>query len=643
MADDGAKVDHRKTESDLLRLLEHPQSQLGCSVGETKCKGDSMIILGLNAYHGDSAACLVRDGKIIAAVEEERFRRIKHWAGFPSLAIKYCLREGGLSVSDIDIIAVNSNPTSAFLKKIKFTLRNRPDLGLIADRLRNQAKRQSVEADLQAEFPRDVFRGQFQRVEHHSAHLASAFLVSPFSEACIASIDGFGDFCSAAWGAGSGTSMEIDGRVYFPHSLGVFYQAITQFIGFPHYGDEYKVMGLAPYGEPKYLAAMREIVRLKDRGHFELDTRFFRHHREKIDYAWTGGSPHVGTLFSPSLEEFLGPPRGEGEPLGARHRDLACSAQAMYEEAFFHLIGHLYREHKLSSLALAGGCAMNSVANGKVLRNSSFKRLYVQSAAGDAGGAVGAAIFAWHSKEGRSSRLATSSHRSSVLEGDVVTGRTVMDHAQFGPAATDCEISSLLRSAAKEIVRRNCEIVHIADETRLCRETAEAIARGGVVGWFQGRMEWGPRALGNRSILGDPRRADMKEILNIKIKRRESFRPFAPSIQKEHVPLWFEEDGDVPFMMQVYQIREERRSLVPAVTHVDGSGRLQTVYRKTTPRYWSLIEAFRAITSVPMVLNTSFNENEPIVCRPEEALDCFMRTQMDVLVLGDWLVRRVPC
>jgi carbamoyltransferase len=600
-----------------------------------------MMILGLNAYHGDSSACVLRDGEIVAAAEEERFRRIKHWAGFPSEAIRYCLREAGSALSDIDIVAVNSDSSACLFKKIEFTLRQRPDFRFVVDRLRNRAKRQSIKAELATAFPETRLKGKVQRVEHHLAHLASAYLVSPFKEACVASIDGFGDFSSAAWGVGRDKAIDIDGRVYFPHSLGVFYQALTQYLGFPHYGDEYKVMGLAPYGHPEHLAEMRQIVKLREGGRFELDTRFFRHHLEKVDYAWEGGSPHVGTLFSQKLEDLLGPARRIDEPLEQKHRDLARSVQAMYEEAFFHLINHLYEKHRLQSLTLAGGCAMNSVANGKVIRQSPFTRLYIQSAAGDAGGAIGAAIYAWHQSE-HSTVAADYCDAPNlwVLEGDVLSGRYVMNHAYLGPSATDAEIANVLEKRGTEILESGCQVSHISDQVRLCQMTAEAIARGEVVGWFQGRMEWGPRALGNRSIVCDPRRVDMKDMLNLKIKRRESFRPFAPSVLKEHVADWFEEDGDVPFMMQVYQIREEKRLLIPAVTHVDGSGRLQTVYKQTNPRYWSLIAAFCEITGVPMVLNTSFNENEPVVCRPVEALECFLRTRMDVLIIGNWFLHR---
>jgi carbamoyltransferase len=597
-----------------------------------------MLILGLNAYHGDSSACLLRDGEIVAAAEEERFRRIKHWAGFPSEAIRYCLQEAGATLNEIEHVAVNSDPSASFLKKLSYALQRRPDIALILDRVRNQSKRHSIESELASAFPESQFKGTVHRVEHHLAHLASCFLVSPFREATVVSVDGFGDFASAAWGVGRDNDISIEGRVYFPHSLGVFYQALTQYLGFPHYGDEYKVMGLAPYGSPRYLPQMREIVHLLDDGGFSLDTSYFRHHKEKIPYEWENGSPHVGTLFSPALDDLLGPSRTKDEALTDRHRDIARSTQAIYEEAFFHLLRALHARHGLDSITLAGGCAMNSVANGKVRRETPYKRVYIQSAAGDAGGAIGAAMQIWCKVADE--RQGHRTYPLSALEGDSGFGRVVMDHAFLGPSFSDPEISSLVGQRSQEILNEVCQFRRIDNEWELCERTAEAVSRGEVVGWFQGRMEWGPRALGNRSIVCDPRRQDMKGILNSKIKRRESFRPFAPSILKEYVTDWFEEDGDVPFMMQVFQIREEKRAAIPAVTHVDGSGRLQTVDRQTNPLYWQLIDAFRKQTGVPMILNTSFNENEPVVCRPEEALDCFLRTKMDLLVLGQWFIER---
>lgn len=578
------------------------------------------FILGINAYHGDASACLFADGRLVAAVEEERCRRIKHWAGFPSEAIRSCVTQAGITLADVEHVAINQDRRANLWRKIAYTLTQRPGVGLVLDRLRNKRKRAGVEDALAQAFPGQAFRGKVHYVEHHLCHLASAFLVSPFETAAAVSVDGFGDFASAAWGVGQGGRVAVEAEVYFPHSLGIFYQAMTQYLGFPNYGDEYKVMGLAPYGEPRYLDKMHEIVRLRADGTFELDLRFFRHARDRVEYEWDNGVPTVGRLYSPTLEAFLGPARAKDGPLTQVHKDIARSVQAMYEEAFFNLLNSVHRRYGLDALALAGGCAMNSVANGKVYLRTPFKKLYVQSAAGDAGGAIGAAAHVW-----------------AQLSGE---RPTPMTHAYWGPEYDDGEIEGLLERRRAEIAAAGCRVVREADDDELCRATARSIADGQVTGWFQGRMEWGPRALGNRSIVCDPRRADMKDILNHKIKRRESFRPFAPSILREAVTEWFEVDDDVPFMMQVYPIRPDKRPLIPAVTHVDGSGRLQTVYRDTNPRYYRLIECFRDLTGIPMVLNTSFNENEPVVCRPEEALDCFLRTRMDLLVLGHWLIRR---
>jgi len=591
-----------------------------------------VCILGVNAFHGDSAACLVRDGELVAAAEEERFRRIKHWAGFPTEAIRFCLEQAKVGLDAVDVVALNQDAKANLGKKIGFTLARRPDLKLVFDRIRNKRERAGVDRLLAEAFPGQSFRGRVMPVEHHLAHLSSAFHVSPFEQAVVVSVDGFGDFASGAWGEGTGSDIVISGRVYFPHSLGIFYQALTQFLGFPHYGDEYKVMGLAPYGKPVYLEAMREIVKLETDGSYRLNLDYFRHHKEKVEYEWDNGVPAVGRLYSDMLESLLGPARAADEPIEQKHQDIAHSIQAMYEEAFFHLLNHLYKQFRHDALCLAGGCAMNSVANGKVRRNTPFRQIYIQSAAGDAGGAIGAAFVAWHALN--------PSSRSSPLREMNRRGRFVMDHAYWGPNFSDEEIGKILSQRQVEIERAGCSTERIDDEATLCSRTAEAIADGQVVGWFQGRLEWGPRALGNRSIVCDPRRADMKAILNLKIKRRESFRPFAPSILREAVSEWFEEDDDVPFMMKVFQVREEKRLEIPAVTHVDGSGRLQTVYQHTNPRYHRLISAFQAQTGVPIVLNTSFNENEPVVCRPEEALDCFLRTNMDVLVMGNWVVKR---
>jgi carbamoyltransferase len=585
-------------------------------------KGSSVaFILGINAYHGDSSACLVKDGVLLAAAEEERFRRAKHWAGFPSYAIDYCMREAGIQIGDVDHIAINQDSKANLWRKVEYLVGRRPNLSLVADRIRNKRERANVRELLASTYGASV-RAELHEIEHHLSHLYSAFHVSPFGEAWVVSVDGFGDFASAAWGVGSGPEVTVEDKVYFPHSLGIFYQAMTQWLGFPNYGDEYKVMGLAPYGRPKHMTEMRQILLLDESGGFKLNLEFFRHHRERIEYEWDTGEPKVGTLFSQELDGLLGQSRRQDEELTQRHKDIARSVQAMYEEAFFHLLNKLHSQYPTENLCLAGGCAMNSVANGKVYHNTKFKHVYIQAAAGDAGGAIGAACAVWQKLGGER--------------------RFAMDHAYLGPEFADDYIRNLIETKRSYLEAEACDVARVPNEASLCDQVAHALTKGQVIGWFQGRMEWGPRALGNRSILGDPRRGDMKDILNLKIKRRESFRPFAPSVLSEAVPDWFEQTDDVPFMMQVYPIRADKRAYIPAVTHVDGSGRLQTVHESTNPRYYHLIQAFERLTGVPMLLNTSFNENEPIVCRPEEALDCFLRTKMDVLVLGSWLICRRP-
>lgn len=581
-----------------------------------------MFVIGINAFHGDSSACLVKDGILLSAVEEERFRRVKHWAGIPSKSILFCLEEAGISLDQVDVIAVNQDSRANIGKKLAFTLGNKPDLKYILEKVKTRRDREALDIQLGKLIPDQCFQGRMVAVEHHRAHLSSAFHVSPYQEAVVVSVDGFGDFASGAWGLGRDANIMINQRIYFPHSLGIFYQALTQFLGFLHYGDEYKVMGLAPYGQPTYLEAMRRIVGLRDDGGYELNVDYFKHHKENVVYEWENGAPVLGQMYSERLVELLGQVRVSSENLDQRHFDLARSVQAMYEEAFFHLLNTLHQKYGTDNLVLSGGCAMNSVANGKVCRDTPFENVYIQAAAGDAGGAIGAAFTAWHDLNPGAGR------------------QFVMNHAYLGPAYSNEEISRVIDAIKSKLNDEQVNVRFVEDESELTGTTASAIAAGKVIGWFQGRMEWGPRALGNRSILCDPRRADMKDILNLKIKRRESFRPFAPSVLREAVSDWFEEDADVPFMMKVFQIKKERRREIPAVTHIDGSGRLQTVYEETNSRYYRLIKAFSEITSVPIVLNTSFNENEPIVCKPEEALACFIRTKMDVLVLGNWYLER---
>jgi len=515
------------------------------------------LILGINAYHADAAACIVRDGKLLAAAEEERFRRIKHWAGFPSQAIQYCLREANVELADVTHVAVNRNSRANLLRKLHYVAFHHPSVRLLLKRLRNRQQMASITDELRM-LPGRPFAGKIEHVEHHLAHLASAFFASPFEEAVVVSVDGFGDFASAAWGCGKGVTLSLDGRVLFPHSLGIFYQAMTQYLGFPHYGDEYKLMGLAAYGNASSRSEVEKLLSRQDDGSFALNLKYFRHHMEDIAYEWPGGEPVCGALFSQALIDSLGPARQPDAPIEERHRNLAFATQAVYEQAFFHLLNTLQRRNGHTAVALAGGCAYNSVANGKITDRTGFTKSYLQAAAGDACGAIGAAYAVWHQAGARTSQ---------------------MTHAFWGPKFSNDELAALLVEHRAALESEGCAVQTLDDDKELVETTARAIADGLVVGWFQGRMEWGPRALGNRSILGDPRRADMKSILNLKIKRRESFRPFAPSVLREAVSDWFVRDDDVPFMLQVIPIRPERREQIPAVTHVDGSGRLQTVDR----------------------------------------------------------------
>ena len=582
-----------------------------------------MYILGINAYHADSAACLIKDGKLIAAIEEERIRRVKHWAGFPSEAIRFCLGYAGIRIQDVDHIALNRDPRANYWKKVWFVLKTKPSFSSLFDRLRNKRRVRSTLQDLVTGLgvsPHNIC-AKFHNVEHHKAHLPSSFFVSPFDEAALLSFDGMGDFTSTMWGKGKGNHFDVTGAIYYPDSIGFFYTAITQHLGFWKFGDEYKVMGLAAFGEPNYMKEMREVVILHDPGVvqkvtpglFRLNQDYFLHAKGEVKMAWEGGYPELSKLYSPKLEELLGPSRKENEELTQKHKDIAASAQAMYEEVFFALLNKLHKETGSTNLCFAGGTAQNSLANGKIFEKSPFKEVFIQPAGYDAGGALGAAFYVWNQILGNERNF-------------------IMSHAYWGPEYHNDEIETVLK-------KNNLDYKFLEDE-ELFKETAKHLADGKVVGWFQGRTEWGPRALGNRSILANPARPDMKDILNLKIKKREPFRPFAPSILEEYVGEYFDHTYPVPFMEKVYMIKPEKRAQIPAVTHADGTGRLQTVSKKDNPIYWRLIDAFRQITGVPILLNTSFNENEPIVNHPQEAIDCFLRTRMDILVLGNFLVHR---
>jgi carbamoyltransferase len=577
-----------------------------------------MIILGINAYHADSSAAIFVNGKLVAAIEEERFKRIKHWAGFPQLAIEFCLREAGISYEQVDHFAIGRDPKAKFFKKLLYLAANpKGSFSVIKDRVSNSRKVSSLDKELAniSGLALEAFKGKVAQVEHHRSHLASAFFASPFDEAALLSIDGSGDFTTTMIGIGKGNNIKVLDSVDFPHSIGIFYTAMTQLLGFPHYGDEYKVMGMAPYGEPKYLDKLNDVVRITKDGLFTLNLKYFRSATQGVISYGDDNVPIVEPMFSDEMVKLFGEPRKKDEELTQHHKDLAASVQRFTERVIFHILENLQKRTGLENICIAGGVAQNSVANGKIISNTSFKNVYIPSAGHDAGISIGAALYVQH-------QILNFPRQPSIKT------------AYTGSRFSNNEIKNTLQ-------KKNILFAELEDEV-LFEKITECLVKGGVVGWFNGRAEFGPRALGGRSIIADPRRNDAKEILNLKIKRRESFRPFAPSILKEYVSEYFELNDDVPFMEKVFLIKKEKRSEIPAVTHVDGTGRLQSVDKEISPRYYALIEAFRKKTGVPILLNTSFNENEPIVNSPSEALDCYLRTNMDMLVMENIVVERLP-
>ncbi len=574
-----------------------------------------MYILGINAYHGDSSACLLKDGIVVCAIEEERIRRIKHWAGFPSMAIKFCLEDEGISLEQVDYITVSRDPKVNFYKKILHVLIYKISFSAIWDRLSNSKKVHSVKEELANLFqiPESAIMAKVHNIEHHRSHIASSFFASSFKKSAILSIDGFGDFTSTMTAIGYGNKFKVLKEVNYPHSLGIFYTAVTQFLGFSNYGDEYKVMGLAPYGEPKYLLDLEKIIELKDDGFFKLNKKYFRHFKDGVSMDWEGGSPTIESLFTSNWESLFGKSRVKEDKLEQWHIDLAASAQKLTEKVVFHMLNHLQKETGCKNICITGGVAQNSVINGKILDNTRFKNIYIPAASHDAGTSIGSALYLYNQLLGNERILESTS-------------------AYFGSKFTNEEvIMSLDKVGVKYTVLSDDDLFEVVSEKLL---------NGGVVGWFQGRAEFGSRALGHRSILVDPRRKDAKDLLNAKIKRRESFRPFAPSILKEAVPEYFVQNDLAPFMEKVFDVKKERYKEIPAVTHVDGTGRLQSVDKQVSPRYHRLISKFAEKTGIPILLNTSFNENEPIVNKPEEALDCFLRTKMDMLVMENIIIER---
>jgi carbamoyltransferase len=574
-----------------------------------------MLILGLNMFHADASAAILQDGEIAFAIAEERLNRIKHYAGFPALAIQACLDAVGARISDVDHVAIGQDKDANLAKKIEYAVANPGKLLNFLQLRRRKQQMQDLRSLLARSLACDPGSLKFQEhhLEHHIAHIASAFYCSPWDRAAGFSYDGSGDFVSTMMARCHETEIEVLNRVFLPHSLGSFYTMICEFIGYNRYGEEGKVMGLAPYGKATYCDQVRQIIGTLN-GEFRLNLRYFKSIGSNQGMkVLSDGTVQLARHFSERMQEMFGEPRLPHTDITQRDMDLAYAMQYWFEESFFHLLGELHERVPEERLAMAGGCALNSVANGKLFSRTPFHETWIQPAAGDEGLALGAALHTWH----------------SVLK---QPRRHSMKHSNLGPEFSPDKIQRELRTADLKFVRLERE--------PLLQSVAQQMAAGNVVGWFQGRMEWGPRALGNRSIVAHPGLPNMKDILNARIKQREWFRPFAPSILAERQSDYFEHSHPSPFMLHVYKIRPEKREQLCAVNHVDNTGRLQSVSREENPLYYDLIKAFERESGIPVILNTSFNENEPIVCGPEQAIDCFKRTRMDALAIGPFLATK---
>ena len=571
--------------------------------------------LGLNFLHSDSSACIFKDNVLIAASEEERFTRAKHTSVFPKQSIIYCLKEANINISNVDIVTINSNPFSGLSKKIIFVLKNLTSIKIAISSFLNSKKKISLKKQLSEIDSENKFNGNIEFVDHHKSHIGSSLFFSKFSECANLSIDGFGDFASCAYGLYKKNKLTIDEKVNFPHSMGIFYQSLTQFLGFKSYGDEYKLMGLSSYGSPNYVNEISKIVKVTNKG-FKLNLKYFVHHKKKTFEINQKGQFIYKDLYSEELINLLGNERLPKDEILQKHLDIAKSVQVVYEKVLLHLVNIIFNKYKVENLTISGGCAMNSLANGKIIDKSKFKKIYISPNPGDGGGSIGSASIILNEK-----------YKKNLL---------TKNYSYLGPRYTNDYIFQII----KDRMLNQKYQVEFLDNKELFYFVANELTKEKIIGWFQGSTEWGPRALGNRSILADPRNKNIKDIINLKIKRRENFRPFAPSILREHVKEWFEDDCEVPYMSEVKMINKIKRKFIPGVTHIDGSGRLQTVTKLQNENYYNLINEFYKITGVPIVLNTSFNENEPIVNNPNEAIECYERTNMDMIVLENWIIKR---
>lgn len=568
-----------------------------------------MYILGLNCHMHNASAALIKDGKLLAAAEEERFNRQKFYGGFPEQAIRYCLQEAGISINDIEHIGFYFKPWLGIGKRALIVLSTLHHRLLQASRQEEVTGGSYSDWLLMRKTPQILketfdYKNNFHFLEHHLCHAASTFFLSPFQEAAIMSVDLAGEIDSTLFGVGKGNRIETISKVEYPHSLGIFYAAVTQYLGFQYNADEYKVMGLASYGQPEFYEDFKRLISLSKNGGFRLDLNYFVHH-------W-------GTRlkYSNRFVQHFGPARLQDEdPLQERFANIAASVQKVLNEVMLRLTNYLYQQTRIKRLCLAGGVALNCATNGILLKQGPFEEIYVQPAANDAGTSVGAAFYIYHSL--------LNKPRSFV-----------MDNAYFGPSFSDRDCLEAITSYQLPY--------HQMDD--VAKETAKLLAQEKIIGWFQGRMEWGPRALGNRSILADSRKEEMKEIVNLKIKFREPFRPFAPSVLEEEANKFFDLDRPSPFMLFVCPVKPEKKSIIPAVVHVDDTCRVQTVSKKTNPLYWQLIKEFQSLTGVPVIMNTSFNvKTEPIVCSPKDAINCFLNTEMDHLVMNRFLINKGEC
>ena len=561
-----------------------------------------MNVLGVSCFYHDSAAALLRDGKIVAACQEERLSRKKHDSSFPERAVRYVLKEAGIEPQDLDAVGFYDKPLMKFERMLSTYVATFPRSFPSFRKAMPVWMKEKLWVPSLIRTKLTPYQGPILFAEHHMSHAASCFLVSPFDEAAILTVDGVGEWATASFGVGKGSDITLFKEIRFPHSLGLLYSAFTYYLGFKVNSAEYKVMGLAPYGKPThYDRIMKEMVQLNEDGSFKLNMDYFSY-----DYGLTMTNGRFNEFFG-------GPPRKPETWMTEREFDIAASVQKVCEEVVLRMVRYIHKETGLKKLCMAGGVALNCVANGRVIRETPMKDLFVQPAAGDAGGAVGVAHYIYN-----------TINKKPRAEG--------WTHAYLGPEYKDPEISEYLkaRGAKSELL----------SEKDLVSRTAQKLSEGNVIGWYQGRMEFGPRALGGRSILADPRDPKMRDTLNMKIKFREGFRPFAPSVLADRASEWFDIECDSPYMLLVAQVREGKRE-IPSVTHVDNSARLQTVTRESSPLYYDLIQEFGRLTGVPVIINTSFNvRGEPIVCTPHDAYLCFMRTNMDYLVLGHYFLSK---